>query len=72
MTEQTEIVLVPSDYLNPDWDAELPPNAIDWRRFIGGDLVEAWQTFTPEQRKLLAENSHRIREDELNGWPDED
>ncbi|QKC70749.1 hypothetical protein [Mesorhizobium loti] len=71
MSDQTAIVLMPSEYLNPDWDVELPPDAIDWRRYIGGDLMDAWQTFTPEQRRLLAENSYRIREDELNGWPED-
>ncbi|MBN9548155.1 MAG: hypothetical protein J0H31_04530 [Alphaproteobacteria bacterium] len=64
-------VLTPSDFVDPDWDTELPEDVIDWRRYLGGDLRDAWSTFTDEQKRLLAENSHRIHQDELTGWPED-
>lgn len=59
----SDVVLTPPDYLNPVWpdDREFDK---DWRVYIGGDLIEIWDTFTPLQKKLLAENAQRIVDDE--------
>lgn len=55
--------LDPPEYLTPDWT---PPTKYvhDWRRYISEPLEIAWQSFTPEQRLMLAENAQRIADNE--------
>lgn len=57
------VLLDPPEYLSPDWT---PPTKYvhDWRRYISEPLEAAWQTFTPEQRLMLAENAQRIADNE--------
>lgn len=57
------VSLDPPEYVVPDWT---PPTKYvhDWRRYIGDELQAAWQTFSPAQRKLLAENAQRLANNE--------
>lgn len=52
--------MLSSEYLNPPW------LETGWQAQISTSVREAWSTFTPEQRKLLAENAQEtVRSPEL-------
>ncbi len=54
----------PADYENPDWTPQWK-YVHDWRGYIRDDLRAAWQTFSVEQRRLLAENAQAIADEEV-------
>jgi len=41
----------PSDWENPDWDAE----TFGWPKYAGAALQDVWPSFTPDQKKAVAE-----------------
>ena len=46
------------NYLDPDWDGA--GKVHDWRNYISDELMAAWFTFTPEQKRLISENADTI------------
>jgi hypothetical protein len=51
------------NYLNPNWDEA--GRVHDWRNYISAELRGMWNTFTPEQKKAIAESAEETasRED---------
>jgi hypothetical protein len=48
------------NYLSPDWKAA--GKVHDWRNYISDELKAIWDTFTDEQKRLIASNA----DDEAN------
>ena len=46
---------LPRDYLNPEWDVYQKTHG--WRNYISDELMEMWDTFTPEQKAAIARNA---------------
>lgn len=45
-------------FINPKWD--LADRVHDWRNYINEDMRAVWDTFTPTQKRILAENAEEI------------
>ena len=43
------------NYLNPDWKAAEMVH--DWRNYISDELIAIWDTFTDEQKRLIAKSA---------------
>ena len=46
---------IPVDYLNPEWDKK--DKVHNWRNYISNDLIKIWDTFSPEQKMVIASNA---------------
>ena len=71
MSERDEcfevILWTDKNYMHPNWaeyDSDMTP-VHDWRGYISTDLRAAWDTFTKEQRRLIAENAQVIADREV-------
>ena len=47
---------LPSDWESPDWNAD----TFDWPRYAGAALQEVWPSFTPDQKKAVAETLYDL------------
>lgn len=46
------------DYLNPDW--KNVSDFGDWRSYINDELREIWCSFTPRQKRSIADNAQEL------------
>lgn len=51
-----------TDHENPEW--EKAGRVHEWKNYIHDDLRHAWHSFTPEQRKLIAQNAQEQADQE--------
>ena len=51
-----------SDLMHPVWDDA--GKVHDWRNYISDELRGIWHTFTPEQRRAIANNAQDIADRE--------
>lgn len=51
----------PYDYQHPVWKRQLCHN---WHNYISPKMREKWDTFTDEQKRIIAENADRQASDE--------
>ncbi len=61
--QEAEVTNTPNNYLNPDWDEN--DRVHNWRNYIGEEVQVAWDTFTVEQKAMLARQAENLagRED---------
>jgi len=52
----------PSDYLTPNWDEYRKIHG--WRNYISDEIRLAWDTFTPEQKAMLARQAESLASNE--------
>lgn len=50
------------DYQFPEWDKT--GRVHDWRNYISKRLREMWESFTDEQKQVIAENAEGIASNE--------
>ena len=50
------------DYENPQW--EKAEKIHDWRNYISEDMQIIWDTFTPLQQRLIADNAQETADAE--------
>jgi hypothetical protein len=48
----------PRDHLDPQWDQAGMVH--DWRNHVSDEIMEMWDTFTPEQRAALARQAQKL------------
>ena len=51
------------NYLNPNFDESYTR---DWREYINEDLQSIWNTFTDEQKLVIANNAQYLLEEALS------
>lgn len=47
-----------SDWRHPDWNEG--GRVHNWRRYVSDDLRAIWETFTDEQKRIIALNADEI------------
>lgn len=50
----------PQDCICPDWDSAGKVFWPDWKSYINGDLRRIWETFAPQQKRVIAQNAQEI------------
>lgn len=50
------------DFVSPDWNDKR--RCHDWRNYISEELREIWETFTLEQKRIIARNAQNIADKE--------
>lgn len=45
--------MIADDYISPDWQGATPIH--DWRNYASDELKSTWDSYSDEQRKIIAE-----------------
>lgn len=52
----------PRDWVNPSWN--LARRVHDWRNYVWQGVREIWDSFTPEQKYLIALQAQKLADNE--------
>ena len=54
--------MTPEEYLSPEWsDRE---KVHDWKNYANDGLIEIWDNFTQEQKRVIAKNLQDVADQE--------
>ncbi|HED9671310.1 TPA: recombinase RecA [Klebsiella pneumoniae] len=54
--------MTPEEYLSPEWsDRE---KVHDWKNYANDGLIEIWDNFTQEQKRIIAKNLQEVADQE--------
>lgn len=64
LTVMPEVNEMGNEWINPEWPDKKFKYIHDWRRYIGQDMRDSWDTFTEHQKRILFENAQIIADGE--------